>query len=186
MSRRQQLLLVLGLLLATAATRFLPHPPNFVPVGAMALFGAAALPAWWLAVLVPVAAFYLSDLVLNNTLYAAYFDGFYLGASWWSLIAIALMVVLGLGVLRGRALTWLRIGGAAVGATAVFFLVSNFGVWMAGGMYPATAGGLLACYAAGLPFLLSSLLANLLFSGILFGIAYRLELLDREQAAVRA
>lgn len=169
----KSLFLVIGLILIAAASRLLPHPSNFVPVGAMALFGAAALPKRWLAVLVPVLAFYLSDLVLNNTLYAAYFEGFYWGISYWMVGAIVLMVVLGMGLLRNLKFSWLRVGGAAVGATLVFFLVTNFGVWAGGMLYPKTGAGLLAAYGAGLPFLLNSLLANLLFSGLLFGVARR-------------
>lgn len=167
----KSLFLVLGLILVAAASRLLPHPPNFVPVGAMALFGAAALPKRWLAIIVPVLAFYVSDLVLNNTLYAAYFDGFYWGISFWTVGAIVLMVLLGLGLLRNLKFSWLRVGGAAVGATLVFFLVTNFGVWAGSLMYPKTGAGLIAAFVAGLPFLINSLLANLLFSGLLFGIA---------------
>lgn len=167
----KSLFLVIGLILVAAASRLLPHPSNFVPVGAMALFGAAALPKRWLAVIVPVLAFYLSDLVLNNTLYAAYFEGFYWGVSFWTMGAIVLMVLLGMGLLRNLKFSWLRVGGAAVGATLVFFLVTNFGVWAGGMLYPKTGAGLLAAFAAGLPFLINSLLANLVFSGLLFGIA---------------
>jgi hypothetical protein len=167
----KSLLLVIGLILVAALSRLLPHPSNFVPVGAMALFGAAALPKRWLAVIVPVLAFYLSDLVLNNTLYAAYFEGFYWGISLWTIGAIILMVLLGMGLLRNLKFSWLRVGGAAMGATMVFFLVTNFGVWAGGMLYPKTGAGLLAAYAAGLPFLINSLLANLVFSGLLFGIA---------------
>ena len=86
----KNLFLILGLILVAAASRLVPHPSNFVPVGAMALFGAAALPKRWLAIVVPVLAFYLSDLVLNNTLYASYFEGFYWGFSLWTMGAIAL------------------------------------------------------------------------------------------------
>ncbi|WP_020570231.1 DUF6580 family putative transport protein [Neolewinella persica] len=167
----KSLFLVVGLILIAAASRLLPHPSNFVPVGAMALFGAAALPKRWLAIVVPVLAFYLSDLVLNNTLYAAYFDGFYWGVSYWMVGAIVLMVLLGMGLLRNLKFSWLRVGGAAVGATLVFFLVTNFGTWAGGMLYPKTGAGLLAAFAAGLPFLLNSLLANLVFSGLLFGAA---------------
>lgn len=168
----KNLLIVFGLILAAAASRLLPHPPNFVPVGAMALFGAAALPKRWLAFVVPLVAFYLSDLALNNILYASYFEGFYWGMSGYTAAAILLMVALGSGMLRNLPFSWSRIGGAAVGATVVFFLVTNFGVWAGGVMYPKTGAGLMAAYTAGVyPFLLNSLLANLAFSGLLFGAA---------------
>ncbi|TXF91448.1 hypothetical protein FUA23_01775 [Neolewinella aurantiaca] len=164
-------LLVTGLILVAAASRLLPHWPNFVPVGAMALFGAAALPKRWLAVIVPVLAFYLSDLALNNTIYASYYEGFYWGMNYWTTGAIVAMAVLGMGLLRNVKFSWLKVGGAAVSATLLFFIVTNFGVWASGMMYPKTGAGLIAAYAAGLPFLLNSLAANVLFSGVLFGIA---------------
>lgn len=183
-STPKQFLIVIGLIVLAAASRLLPHPPNFVPVGAMALFGAAALPKKWLAFVVPVLAFYLSDLVLNNTLYAHYFEGFYWGISYWTVGAIVLMVLLGSGMLRNLPFSWGRVGGAAVGATLIFFLVTNFGVWASGVMYPKTAVGLLAAFTAGLPFLVSSLLANLLFSGLLFGAARYLGLVGTRQGVV--
>lgn len=171
LSTPTNLLLVVGMILLAAASRLLPHPPNFVPVGAMALFGAAALPGRKLAIAVPLLAFYLSDLILNNTLYAAYYEGFYWGLSYWTAGAIVLMVLLGMGLLRHLPFSWLRVGGAATGATLVFYLVTNFGVWAGGMLYPKTFAGLAAAFAAGVPFLLNSLLANLLFSGLLFGAA---------------
>lgn len=184
---RIQLPILIALVLAAAATRLLPHPDNFVPVGAMALFGAAALPKKWLAFALPLAAYYLSDLILNNVFYAEYFDGFYWGADPFIYGGVALMVLFGMGVLRGSSLGWGRIGGAAVGATLIFFLLSNFGVWMSGMMYPKTTTGLVACYIAGLPFLGMSLAANLVFSGVLFGAAKGLKLVEKktENSVVR-
>ena len=181
--RAGQLALVLSLILLAVATRLLPHPPNFVPTGAMALFGAAALPKRWLAVLVPLLAYYLSDLVLNNVVYASYFEGFYLGADPYVYGGLILMIALGIWSLRGQTFSWMRIGGTAVGATLIFFLVSNFGVWAGGMVYPVTAGGLLAAYVAGLPFMMNSLLANLLFTGVFFAAGRRAGLFSRSYFA---
>lgn len=172
--------LLLALILVAALSRLLPHPPNFVPVGAMALFGAASLPKKWMVFAVPFAAYYLSDLVLNNLLYAQYYEGFYWGVSLWIYGAIAAMILLGLGLLRNARFSWLRIGGTALGATLIFYVVTNFGVWVGDLLYPKTFAGLVAAFAAGLPFLLNSLLANLLFSGVLFGAARWVE--TRQQA----
>ncbi|MEL7163573.1 MAG: DUF6580 family putative transport protein [Bacteroidota bacterium] len=175
--------LLFGLIFLAAGARLLPHPPNFVPTGAMALFGAAALPKRWLAVLVPLAAYYLSDLVLNNVVYAEYFEGFYWGISPWIYGAVVLMVLLGMGLLRNRRFSWLRIGGGPGGPPSFFSPDPNFGVWAGGTMYPRTLTGLGMAYVAGLPFLLNSLLANLVFSGVLFGIARGVGLLDQPATA---
>jgi len=178
--------LILCLIVIAAAARLLPHPPNFVPTGAMALFGAAALPKKWLAILVPLVAFYLSDLVLNNLVYAQYFEGFYFGADLYVYGGLLLMILVGMGVLRNRNFSWARVGGAAIGATVAFFLVTNLGVWASGLLYPTTPTGLVAAYMAGLPFLLNSLLANLIFSGVLFGVARYAGLFDKKSQTTPA
>ena len=168
-TRRTYLPVLLGLIVLAAASRLLPHWPNFGPVGAMALFGAATFPRKWMAWVVPFAALYLSDLALNNLLYRQYYTGFYWGFNAWVYLGFALTVVLSFGLLRERAFSWLRLGGVAVGTTLLFFLLTNFGSWLGSPLYPQTTVGLVAAFTAGLPFLLNSLAGNLLFAGLLFG-----------------
>ena len=77
--------LITFIILAAALSRLLPHPPNFTALGAMALFGGAYLKRKWLAVLIPLAALFVSDLLLNNFVYGSYQSGFTLftqGALW--------------------------------------------------------------------------------------------------------
>ncbi|MBK7098788.1 MAG: hypothetical protein IPH58_11055 [Sphingobacteriales bacterium] len=62
-----------------------------------------------------------------------------------------------------------------IGTALLFFLVSNFGVWASGTMYPKTGEGLLTCYAMGLPYIKGSLLSNLFYSSVLFGAYYLIE-----------
>ena len=90
----------------------------------------------------------------------------------WVYAGFGLTLLLGWAALRGSKVSVKRLGSAATGATLLFFLVTNFGVWYGSGMYPADGAGLLACYAAGLPFLLNSLLGNLFFTAVLFGAAH--------------
>ena len=161
---------------AAALTRLVPHPPNVAPMGAMALFCG-----WhygrknWLAALgVPLAALMVSDLILNNFVYHLGGEGgwtwFYVGAG-WTYAAMALEVVWGWLALRRFSAT--RLAGASVGASLVFFAVSNFGVWHTARlfeppMYPHTLAGLEECYVAGLPFLANGLLGDLVYSAVLF------------------
>ncbi|MCP9235388.1 DUF6580 family putative transport protein [Lewinella sp. JB7] len=161
--------LLLLLILLAAASRLLPHWPNFGPIGAMALFGAAAFPRKWMAALVPFAALYLSDLALNNVLYSQYYEGFYWGFNAWVYLGFGLTILLGFGLLRNTTFRWLRLGGATVGATLVFFVLTNFGSWLGSPLYPQTWSGLVAAFVAGLPFLLNSFAGNVLFAGLLFG-----------------
>lgn len=160
--------IALILIMVAALTRLLPHPPNFTPLGAIGLFGAAYLQRRWLAWIVPFAALFLTDLLINNVIYSAYFTSFAWITSWYIYAAIGLVVLLGYGILRNR-VSPQRVVMASLGASVVFFLVSNFSTWAQTTLYPKTAGGLLSCYAAGLPFFGNTLIGDLLFSAVLFG-----------------
>lgn len=154
---------LVGLLLAGALTRILPHWPNFTAMGAVCLFGGACLRPRWAAFLVPLAALVLSDLYL-----AAFVYGFSslrsVGVS-YALFAL----ITALGMLLGRRVTGARVLLAAVASSTLFFLGSNFAVWWLGHRYPHTLAGLHACYLAGLPFAWNMLAADLVYSGLLFG-----------------
>src|SRR4051794_18928488 len=134
-----------------AALRLVPHPPNFSPIDAMALFSGAYLGRRVLAFVAPLAALLLSDLVL----------GFYPGF-WIQNLTVALVVVIGWGALKHVSVP--RVGAAAVASSILFFVVTNFGVWMIGDMYPHSAGGLAACYVAAIPFFENTLAGDLFYS----------------------
>ena len=150
------------LIAVVSVSRFLPHPPNATPVMAMALFGGALFERKWLGLVVPALAMLLSDALLgfHSTMWAVY------GA-----LAVAWL----LGTLALRKPTAARVLGTSVVASILFFLITNFAVWLGSAYYPQTAGGLLACYTAGLAFynnqsfFLNSLLGDLFFSLLLFG-----------------
>jgi hypothetical protein len=78
-------------------------------------------------------------------------------------------MVAGMGILRNK-VTGVRVLGASISASAIFFLVTNFSVWAESGMYPKTAAGLAACYTAGIPFLGNTILGDLFFSVAMFGV----------------
>ncbi|MDR0667655.1 MAG: hypothetical protein LBF90_03435 [Prevotellaceae bacterium] len=159
-----------GLLAAAALSRLVPHPANFAPIGAMALFGAAYYRRRLWAFAIPVAAMWLSDLLLNNVVYAAFFDRFiwFYDGAFFTYGAFILIAIVGRMLLTGIAIPNLL--AAAVSASALFFVVSNLGVWWSSGMYPLTAAGLQACYAAGLPFLGNTLAGDCFYTALLFGL----------------
>jgi hypothetical protein len=157
-----------ALILLAALSRLLPHPPNFTPIGAMALFGAAYFNRRWLALAIPFGALFLSDLLINNILYREFYPQFTWFTSGWIYGAFALVMLLGLAVLRRR-VSAPRLLAGSLGASLLFYLVTNFAVWAQGGMYPPTWEGLMLCYAAGLPFLGNTLAGDLFFTGVLFG-----------------
>ena len=151
-----RLLALLSAIVVVAALRLVPHPPNFTPIGAMALFSGAYLGRRGLAFVAPLAALLLSDLVL----------GFYPELV-FVYLSVAAIVLIGWAVSKRK--TVLRVGAAALASALLFYAVTNFGVWLVMDYYPKTLAGLAACYAAAIPFFQNSLAGDLFFSGLLFG-----------------
>jgi hypothetical protein len=168
-SNHARLTVLLSAIAAAAALRLMPHPPNFTPIGAMALFGGAYLRRRWLAFAAPLGALLLSDLVL----------GFYDGM-WVQYLAVAMVVLIAWGALKR--ISPLRVAGAALASSIAFFLVTNLGTWALSGMYPLTATGLAACYVAAIPFFQNTVAGDLFYSGLLFG---GFALLERSVPALR-
>lgn len=147
---------IVGLVIAAAMLRIIPHPPNFAPVAAMALFAGAHLADKRIAFLLPLVAMGLSDIVIG------FHDGILL-------VYVCMCIAVAIGIrMRGK-LGVLTVGGGALLSAAVFFAVTNFGVWLTSGMYPLTAGGLVACYVAAIPFFQYTLAGNLFYAALLFG-----------------
>lgn len=134
--------------------RFLPHVPNMTPITALALFGGAYLPRRS-ALILPLSAMFLSDLVLGFSLVTPFIYGSFL-----------------LIILLGRLLRKRQHPGAVILATltasTLFFLITNFGVWAEGMLYPHTFTGLLDAYVMGLPFFRNTLLGDLVYTGVFF------------------
>ena len=175
-------LLLVAMIVLAALSRLLPHPPNFSPVEAMALFGGAyfANRAW--AIVVPLIAMVLSDIGLGLMFGGSYMS--YVGSlSFWSVyVCIALSTVLGFG-LRGKVSGTNVLGYSLVGSV-LFFVVTNFTTWLGStSMYPQTGSGLVAAYVAGIPFFKWTVLGTLFYSAVLFG---GFALLRRQAPALRA
>ncbi len=151
---RPRLVVLLAMIVAAAATRLLPHPPNFTAIGALALFGGAYFTRRWVALLVPLAAMLLADLVLTSPDVSSY-------------ACFALTVLLGM-LLKDR-VTFGRTTAAAVAATGLFFVLSNVSVWWGSKTYLQNAAGLAECFVAAIPFAQNMLLGNLFYCGVLFG-----------------
>ena len=160
------LLFVLLAVLGRVALPHWPHLPNFAPLDSMALFGGAYFARRRWAVTVPLLGVWLSDLVLNYQ-YLGHVQLFYSGF-YWQYGTYALLALLAHAGLHQR-VSVVRVAGAGVSAAVLFFLITNFGVWLGSTTYPQTGTGLAACYAAGLPFFNHSLLSNLYYCTVLFG-----------------
>ena len=156
-ANHSRILALLFVILVAAALRLVPHPPNFTPIGAMALFSGAYLGRRGaIAFAAPLGALFLSDLVL----------GFYRGMP-TVYFSMALVVII--GWLSLRRVSPIRVGAAAIAGSLLFFSITNFGMWLFSGFYPRTLAGLEACYIAAIPFFQNTIAGDLFYSAILFG-----------------
>lgn len=144
------------LVLAAVFSRLIPHPPNFTPIAATALFGGAYFNDKKLSFAIPLIALFLSDLILGlHTLLPVVYACF------------ALIVLIGFRLRENKSVT--KVGIAAISSSVIFFIVTNFGVWLIGSYYSKTIEGLTACYVAAIPFFQNSLSGDLFYTGVLFG-----------------
>ena len=142
----------IGIFIALAASRFIPHPPNFTSLLALSFYVPALLGIRYLPVL--VIGFIITDLVIG-------FHGVIL-FTWGSVILI------GLGSNFFARTILNRIFGSLIGA-GLFFIITNFGIWTLGS-YTYTFQGLLLCYTLAIPFFTYSLISTFIFSGVIEGI----------------
>jgi len=148
--------LIYGLIVLVALARVVPHPWNVAPIGALGLFSGAYIPARW-AWALPLIALLLGDVLLGLS-HPVVMLFVYLG--------FAGSAVCGRVFLRRRR-SASRFGGAIGSAALLFYLLSNFGMWIV--YYPHSWAGLIACYVNALPFLLKSLMGDVLYCALLFG-----------------
>ncbi len=139
----------IGIFLVLAASRFVPHPPNFTSLLALSFYVPALLGKRFIPAL--VLGFVITDLFIgfHNTTFF----------TWGSVVLIGLIVN------NFSSSIMHRITGSLVGAV-IFFFVTNFGVWVSG-FYGYTFEGLVNCYILAIPFFAYSLISTLLFSSVI-------------------
>jgi hypothetical protein len=160
-----------SLVLGGAALRLIPHPANFSPIGAIAIFagsqfantGAGKIGRSVSAFLVPLFALFLSDLVL----------GFH---DLMPTVYVSFLLIVALGVWGQPRLSKSRWVAVSFTGSLLFFTLTNYAVWnQAGSIYPHTLNGLSLCFVAALPFLQNTVLGDLFYSGSLFSALWVLE-----------
>ena len=145
-----------------AALRLFPHPPNFTPVAAIALFGGAHFDRRRWAFGVPLLAMLLSDVALEIM--------FGWGVhSLLPVVYLSFAAIVAVGVLLRDRRDVLSVSLAVVVAPTLFFITTNFAVWYMGSLYPHTLSGLVACYTAAIPFYAWSLAGCAFYTAVLFG-----------------
>lgn len=149
-----KILALLGIVGFCIVYRFLSQEPNFSPLAAAALFSGFLFPS--IGFLIPLSILLISDFIF----------GFY---SSLPFVYLGFFVVFLLGRKIAR-LEFLRVFCATLGGSFSFFLISNFGHWLMTSMYSKTLSGLFECYIAAIPFFRASLVGNLFFVGVFFGV----------------
>ena len=146
---------VVSLIFFAILSRFLPHPPNFTPIAATALLSSKGFDNRWVVFLIPIVSLFISDLFigLHATIPFVY-------------ISFILIALLGLYVKKINIVSVLL-------SSTIFFLVSNFGVWLL--YYPISTEGLLQCYTLALPFFLNTVLGDLVYGALLIYPFYALQ-----------
>lgn len=144
---------VLAVILFLSFSRMIPHPPNFTPLGAMALLSGAYLKDIRLALVIPLLAMIASDFLLGFHSSMLYVYG-----------AVTVIILSSYAFLKQCTLLKVTVG--ALASAVIFFIVTNFGAWISHDMYPRTIEGLLQAYIAGIPFFKNTLISNLLFAAV--------------------
>ncbi|HMN17243.1 MAG: DUF6580 family putative transport protein [Ignavibacteriaceae bacterium] len=147
---KPRFLVITSMIILAALVRFIPHPPNFAPIAALALFGGKYYTDKKFAFIVPVLVMIITDAVI----------GFhYLIPA----VYISFLIIAGIGLLlrKTNKVSWLIAGSIA--ASTLFFILTNFYEWYAGILYPQTFNGLITCYVAAIPFFFNTLIADLFF-----------------------
>jgi hypothetical protein len=144
-------------IILAAVLRIAPHPWNFTPIGAMALFSGAMFRDRRVAFLFPLVALFVGDLFVGlyriiPIVYASFL----------------LSILIGTRLANRRSI--LRIGGAVFLGALQFFLVSNFAIWKFYDTYPHTLAGLVTCYILGLPLFGNTLAGDAFYATLFFGI----------------
>ncbi len=148
--------ILLGMVLAASFVRLIPHPPNFAPIMAVALFSGAYFVNKKFAYTIPIIAMFLTDMIIgfHTMMIAVYFS---------------FVLIVFLGSIMLKKVKFTNVFAATVIASLVFFLITNFSVWAMGTIYPKSFAGLATCYTAAIPFFNNSLAGNLFYVTLMFG-----------------
>ena len=135
--------------------RLLPHPPNFSPIAAMALFGGAYFSKKY-ALIIPLVVLFISDIFLGFHSTIPFVYGSFL-----------ITGLIGLWLKKHRDFKSILTG--TILSSVLFFIITNFGVWLVGSLYQKNITGLIQSYVMAIPFFRYSLIGDFFYTGIFFG-----------------
>ena len=139
--------IIIGLIVLAILTRLIPHPPNFAPITGIALFSAINFNNRFFKFFVPLISLVIFDLIIG-----------------FSLINIFVYLSFIVIVLVGNHFKKIKLKSVLI-SSIVFFIISNFGVWLIG--HPKTVSGIVMCYTAAIPFFINTILGDLFYSFLL-------------------
>ena len=147
--KNKKILFITLFIIVAALMRLIPHPPNFVPITAIAIFAGVKFNNIKIAYAIPISIMLISDL----------FIGFY-SISLFVYLAFILIITYSSFIKKYSIKNIIL-------SSVMFFIITNFGVWLMGG-YPKSIEGLVLCYTMAIPFFTNSIIADLFFSAILY------------------
>ncbi|MGB7436392.1 MAG: DUF6580 family putative transport protein [Candidatus Acidiferrum sp.] len=155
-SSMYRIAIILSFILFAAIVRIFPHPWNFTPLGAVALFSGAKLSRSWKAFLFPLAALFCGDVFIgfHRLMPVVY-------------LSFCVSVLIGMAFRKRQSLK--PLAAATFLGALQFFLITNFGVWAMSNFYPHSPAGLVTCYVAGIPYLGNTLASDCFYMVLLFG-----------------
>tara|TARA_S200000501_G_scaffold378614_1_gene442249 strand:+ start:7101 stop:7661 length:561 start_codon:yes stop_codon:yes gene_type:complete len=170
---KKTILLAIAMIVIVFIGRVMPHPYNFTPVIAITLLSSHIFKNKYLSLSIPLLALWISDLFINNIVYAGYYSNFSFISNGmiWTYGSIILVGLIGNSIIKKVSST--KVALASISGSTIFYLISNFGVWFASPIYAKSLSGLFLCYSMALPFYGSSLAGDLTYSALFFG-AYQL------------
>jgi len=152
-----ELVVALLFVVIGVSLRLLPHPPNFAPILAIALFGGVYL-SRKIAFILPIFAIAISDIFIG------YYGVVLMIAVYGTFL---LSVILGFWLKKHK--KWYTVGGIAILSAVLFFLITNFAVWAFTPWYAKTLSGIIQCYLLAIPFFRNTILGNLFYVTVFFG-----------------
>jgi hypothetical protein len=150
-------ILAAGLILAAAFTRLIPHYPNFTAVGAIALFGGTYLQNKKLAFAVPFFAMLITDWIIgfHHTMWAVY-------------LSFGIIVLIGIQISKNKKVSNIVLG--TISSSVLFYIITNFAQWISDPFYAKTGEGLAQCYTLAIPFFSYTVLGDIFYVAVLFGV----------------
>tara|TARA_B100001173_G_scaffold282908_1_gene268085 strand:- start:55 stop:642 length:588 start_codon:yes stop_codon:yes gene_type:complete len=174
---KKNIILIIALVAIGIIGRLIPHPPNFTPIIAIALLASHLFKNKWIIILPSLMAMWISDLIINNYLYGGYHDSLVIFSPSFLWVYAPIICIALLGTVLIKKVKISNIALSSISGSLIFFLVSNFGVWISGTisidgvltpMFSKSLSGLITCYTVALPYFGNQLVGDLLYSATLF------------------